>query len=143
MIEINNKLTINDSELSFTFSRSPGPGGQNVNKVASRVTLSWDVAQSRCLSEVQRQRLLVKLATRITGDGILRVISSRHRTQASNRREALRRFVVLVSDALRTPKPRKKTAPTAASRKRRLEEKRRHSRQKAERRGRSKAPDHE
>jgi ribosome-associated protein len=142
MIRINETLSIDDGELRYTFSRSPGPGGQNVNKVASRVTLSWDLAQSRCLSGDQRARLSSKLARRITGDGVLRVTSSRHRTQAANRREVLQRFADLLAEALRPAKPRTKTRPTAASQDRRLTEKRRRSRQKAERRGRG-GPDDE
>lgn len=140
-MKITDTLTIADGEISLAFSRSPGPGGQNVNKVASRVTLSWDVLHSRSVSDTQRRRLLSKLAGRLTRNGVFRIASSRHRTQAANRRDALQRFTDLVSAALKTPKPRRSTAPTSASRTRRLAEKRRRSRQKSERRGRTESGD--
>ncbi|MFQ5424510.1 MAG: alternative ribosome rescue aminoacyl-tRNA hydrolase ArfB [Phycisphaerae bacterium] len=133
MIWINDELGIGVSEISCAYSRSPGPGGQNVNKVATRVTLRWDVAHSPALTEPQRARIVEQLATRISRAGILRVVASRHRSQAANRRAAIERFSDLLADALRIQRPRRRTSPTRAAKERRLSEKRRRSRLKIER----------
>lgn len=130
MIKINDKLCIDEREVSFTYSQSPGPGGQNVNKVATKVTLRFDVMSSRSLSWQQRRRILDELASRISRDGMLRVVSWRHRTQVANRRDALMRFTSLLTEALRPRPVRKKTKPSRAVRERRLREKRLRSRQK-------------
>jgi ribosome-associated protein len=123
MIRINDRLEIPESELTFTASRSGGPGGQNVNKVSSRVTLTFDLAQSPSLSSDQRQRISDKLATRINNDGILRVISQQTRSQDLNREQALLRFIELLRDALIVERTRVKTRPSSGARERRLEEK--------------------
>ncbi len=136
MIRINDKLRIGDGEISFTYSRSPGPGGQNVNKTASKATLWFDVANSPSLSADQRRRLRSELATRIGRDGMLRVVSWRHRTQLANRRDALARFTGLLAEALRPRLRRKPTRPSRASRERRLSDKQHRSRLKQTRRGR-------
>jgi ribosome-associated protein len=100
MIEILPGVAIHEGELTFTASRSGGPGGQNVNKVATRVTLRFDVADSPSLSPDQKARILERLATRINKGRILQVVSQRHRTQAANRRAALERFAELLRCAL-------------------------------------------
>ncbi len=131
---IDERLTLPDDELSFVTSRSSGPGGQNVNKVESRVTLLFDVAGSPTLTAGQKQRLAERLATRINRSGVLRVTSQKHRTQAANRAAAEARFVELVAGALERRRRRVATRPGAAAARRRLEEKRRRSRLKADRR---------
>ncbi|MCH8251780.1 MAG: aminoacyl-tRNA hydrolase [Planctomycetes bacterium] len=123
MVEINPTLAIPRAELRFVCSRSPGPGGQNVNKVNTRVTLHFDVATSPLLTEAQRARILDKLSTRIDRSGVLRVVSSRHRTQIANRRAVVQRFAELLADALLRPKPRKQTRVSKGAIARRLETK--------------------
>ena len=123
MIHITHSLAIPENEISFTASRSGGPGGQNVNKVSSRVTLSFDVAASRTLSEEQRRIILTKLATRINHDGVLRIVSQRTRSQDLNRTDALDRFSDLLRRALTPVRQRVKTAVPGAAKQRRLEEK--------------------
>jgi ribosome-associated protein len=130
-LRITDDLVIDDSELEYEFARSGGPGGQNVNKVETKVTVLWDLAASPCLDVDQRARLEARLANRITKDGVLRVTSQRHRTREANRADALDRFVELVADALIEQPRRKRTrTPTKAKRKR-LEAKRRRSEKKA------------
>jgi ribosome-associated protein len=133
MIQITPDLALPDEEISFATSRSSGPGGQNVNKLETRVTLRFDLAGSAALSEEQRARLRERLATRITKDGVLHVTSQRHRSQMANRDAAVERFVELVGEALREEVPRKKTRPSRAAKARRLDEKRRRSGRKRER----------
>ena len=126
-IEINRKLEIQEYEISYTFSRSSKPGGQNVNKVSTRVTLLFDVEASQSLTDRQRERIGEKLASRIGKDGVLRVVSQKYRTQKANREAALGRLVDLLADAL---KPRRRRRPTAVPRvvkEGRLEAKRRRS----------------
>jgi len=130
MLKINDNLSIKDEEIRFTYSRSPGPGGQNVNKTATKVTLWFDVSGSASLSADQRRRLCAALSTRIGRDGRLRVSGWRHRTQSANRREVLARFVVLLASAMRPKRPRRATRPSRAARERRLREKRLRGRQK-------------
>jgi ribosome-associated protein len=133
MIPVNEDLSIPDEEVAFTTSRSGGPGGQNVNKLETRVTLRFDLDGSPSLSGEQKTRLRERLATRITKDGVLHVTSQRHRTQAANREAAVERFAELLRENLREEAPRKKTRPSKAARARRLEEKRRRSQRKRER----------
>lgn len=133
-IRITGELSIPLEELSFTFSRSGGPGGQNVNKVSTRATLHFDVARSTSLGEGQRAALMRNLATRISKEGILRVSSQKHRTQRANREAAIERFAVLLREALAVRRRRRPTSPTEASRRRRLERKRLRSRIKTGRR---------
>ena len=133
MIEVTEHLAIPEHELHFMASRSSGPGGQHVNKVSSRITLSFNVAESASLSAEQKHRLLTRLATRISKDGILRVVSQKYRSQTANRDAAIARFIALLQDAL-TPVPRrKKTTVTATARQQRLEEKKRQSKRKQQR----------
>jgi ribosome-associated protein len=114
-----------DNEITFEFSRSSGPGGQNVNKVSTAVRLRFDVGGSRSLSEDVKARLVQIAGKRITRDGVLIVEARRFRTQDRNRQDALERLRDLLARARRKPKHRKRTRPSAESKERRLEGKRR------------------
>ena len=127
MIEIKGDIFISEDELVFKASRSGGPGGQNVNKVNTRVTLFFDVVNCESLSDWQKQRILTRLATRTDKNGILRVVSQKFRTQRANRNAAVERLQELLTDALKTRPIRKKTKVSYAAKQRRLEEKRRRS----------------
>ncbi|MHC4105736.1 MAG: alternative ribosome rescue aminoacyl-tRNA hydrolase ArfB [Planctomycetota bacterium] len=127
MIEITNDIFIREDELIFKASRSGGPGGQNVNKVNTRITLFFDVANCESLSGVQKQRILARLATRTDKNGVMRVVSQKFRTQKANRRAAVERLGELLGEALKTRPLRKKTRIPYAIKRRRLEEKRRRS----------------
>ena len=129
-IRINDALQIPREELAFEASRSGGPGGQNVNKVNTRIMLRFDVASSPALSDWQRARIRSRLATRITKDGVLVVVSQRHRTQRANRQATVERFAELLCEALKRKRVRKKTKPSRGSVERRLDSKKRHSRRK-------------
>jgi ribosome-associated protein len=133
-ITINEQLAIPESELSFRFSRSSGPGGQHVQKSDTRVELLFDVARSPALTDEQRARILERLGTQIDGEGVLRVVSSATRSQLENRAEAVARFQALLAGALRVRKRRKPTRPSAAAREERLTEKKVRSQHKATRR---------
>lgn len=127
-------LEIPDAELVERFSRSSGPGGQSVNTTDSRVELSWDVAGSAALDELQRDRLLDRLAGRLV-DGVLTIAASEHRSQLRNRHAARMRLRNLVAEALEPPSPpRRATRPSRAAKARRLDSKRRHGDLKAARR---------
>ena len=127
MIFINDNLTIPDDELTFEFSRSSGPGGQNVNKVSTRATLLFDVSGSPSLTEEQRSRIMHQLQTRITKTGVLRVTSQKHRSQSANREAARERFAELINTALQRPRPRRKTKLPKGVRERRLKDKKQRS----------------
>lgn len=125
MIHINRTITIDQSEIQEYFVRTSGPGGQNVNKVATAVQLRFDVANSHSLPEEVRKRLISLAGKRITGDGILIVDARRFRTQGRNRKDATDRLTELIRKAAQRPKIRRKTRPTLASKIRRLESKHR------------------
>ncbi len=111
-------------ELQFYTSRSSGPGGQNVNKVNSKVELRFDLANSQLLTDEQKAVLIQKLASKLTNDGLLIVVSQRDRSQLSNKEDAINRFYQLLSKALTPTKTRKKTNPSRSSVEKRLEVKR-------------------
>ena len=124
-LRVDSELTIPESELSWRFSRSSGPGGQGVNTADSRVELVWDVAGSAVLSSLQRDRILDRLASRVV-EGVLTVTASEHRAQLRNRDAARARLAALVADALRPPSPaRRPTKPGRGAKERRLEAKKR------------------
>jgi len=127
MIEVADDIFICEDELVFKFSRSGGPGGQNVNKVNTRVTLLFDVVNCESFSDVQKKQILKRLATRASKDGVVRVVSQRYRTQKANRRVAVERLVGLLREALRTKPARRKTVVPQRARRKRLEEKKRRS----------------
>ena len=128
-------LEIPLSELRFKFSRSSGPGGQNVNKLNTRAELYFDFAHSGVLSQMQRQRIAEKLSARLSGRGELVVNSERFRTQGRNREDCLDKLAALLAEAIKPPPPkRKKTRPGRAAQARRLEGKKRHADKKKSRR---------
>ena len=132
MVRILEDLDIPEGELTFTTSRSSGPGGQNVNKVNTRVTLLFEV-ESPSLSEQQRQAVRTRLAGRINREGVLRVVSQRHRTQLANRETAVQRFADLLREALAEEQERVPVRLPETVNEKRLEAKRRRSRTKRER----------
>jgi ribosome-associated protein len=131
---INASFSIPVAELRFRFVRSRGPGGQHVNTSATQVELVFDVAHSPSLSEARRQIILSKLRNRIDSDGMLRIESQSTRSQLRNRQDVIARFQSLLREALKPRTKRRPTQPTAASRERRLENKKRRSATKRVRR---------
>ena len=126
MIEITPSFSIDESELQFAFVRSSGPGGQNVNKVATAVQLRFDVTTSSLPMEV-KERLRHLAGNRITREGELLIEAKSHRTQEQNREEAVHRLVELMQHAFKKPKARTKTKPTKVSQEKRLKEKKQRS----------------
>jgi ribosome-associated protein len=125
MIRITDRISIDESELEESFIRASGPGGQNVNKLASAVQLRFDVRRSPSLSDDVRTRLERLAGRRLTRDGVLVITAQRHRTQERNREDARERLVALIRQAATPPVPRRPTRPTKASRERRIESKKR------------------
>jgi ribosome-associated protein len=134
MIHINNTITLDESEIQEYFVHASGPGGQNVNKVATIVQLRFNVANSHSLSEEIRERLISLAGKRITEDAILIIDARRYRNQKRNREDAINRLVELIRKAAQRPKIRRKTRPTLGSKIRRLESKRRNAEIKRARR---------
>lgn len=137
MLEITPSFHFDERELQFDYVRASGPGGQNVNKVATAVQLRFDVFNSPSLASDIKGRLIRLAGKRVNADGVLVLESRRFRTQESNREDAVRKFTELLRRSLLPPKPRRKTRPTAASREKRLQEKKRKGETKKIRQSRS------
>jgi ribosome-associated protein len=135
MLEIAPGILVDESELRVEFVRASGPGGQNVNKLATAVQLRWDVAATAALPEAAKLRLRRLAGRRMTAEGALVIEARRYRTQEQNRQDALERLKTLVERALQPPKPRKATRPSAAARQKRLEAKKKRGEIKRLRRG--------
>jgi ribosome-associated protein len=133
-MDITDTLAIPDDELEFSYARSGGPGGQNVNKVASKAVLRWNLAANTSLPADVKDRLRQQQANRITDEGDLLIQGQRFRDQARNAEDCLERLRAMVLQALHPPTPRRKTRPTRGSRQRRLTDKRQHSERKTRRR---------
>lgn len=133
-LDITATLRIPRSELTYRATRAGGPGGQHVNKTATRIELWWHPATSPSLGEDDRARLLARLAPRLDGAGWLRIVAASERSQLRNREAATRRFRAALAAALRVEKPRRKTKPSAAARAARLADKRRRADTKLRRR---------
>jgi ribosome-associated protein len=134
MLQVTDRITIDPAELEETFVRASGPGGQNVNKVATAVQLRFDVRGSRSLPEAVRARLVEIAGSRLTGEGAIVITAGRFRSQVRNREDARERLVALIRRAAMPVKPRRATKPPRASKLRRAEEKRRRSTVKSLRR---------
>jgi ribosome-associated protein len=130
MLRINDQICINDDELEERFVRASGPGGQNVNKLATAVQLRFDARRSPSLPQDVRERLMALAGRRLTGEGAIVIIAQTHRTQEQNRREARARLIDLIRRAAVAPKKRRPTKPSRAARRQRLESKVRHGRKK-------------
>lgn len=130
LLQITASVRVPVSELHFRTSRSSGPGGQNVNKLETRVELLFDVARSPSFSDEQRHRILQNLASRIDGDGVLHISSQRSRSQWENKQGTIEKLVSLLREALKVRRKRIKTAPTRGSNETRVQRKKKHSQKK-------------
>lgn len=134
MFEIDHRLRVPEEELEWSFVRSGGPGGQNVNKVASKAVLRWDVARTPSLPADVKTRLRAQQANRITNEGVLILSSQQHRDQERNRQECLEKLRAMILHASVVPKKRRRTRPTRASQERRIQAKKRRASIKTSRR---------
>jgi ribosome-associated protein len=134
MLPINHHIQVPEDEFTWTFVRSGGPGGQNVNKVASKAVLRWNLAASPSLPEEVKARVRARNPGRVTVEGDLILTSQRYRDQERNREDCLEKLRALILAATVVPKGRKKSKPTRASRERRLAEKKHRSAAKSNRR---------
>jgi len=124
-LQVTDEVSIPRDELSIRASRSGGAGGQHVNTSSTRIELLWNIAETRALPEGVRDGVLQRLGSRTNADGVIRIVSSEHRSQLRNREAAEERLVKLVRGALTVPRARRKTAPTRASKEARLKAKKR------------------
>ena len=134
MIEVTDRIQLSEEDLAFEYVRASGPGGQNVNKVSTAVRLRFDVRNSPSLPFDVRERLVRLAGKRMSNEGVLMIHAQKFRTQEANRREAVERLVELIRKASERPEIRRPTRPTAGSRVRRLDAKRRRGATKAGRR---------
>lgn len=133
-IELRRGVRVPETELDLRASRSSGPGGQSVNTTSSKIELRWNVRESGALTPVQRQRVLEQLSNRITGDGVLILTGSEYKSQHQNSQAVRARFRAIVSDALEPPTPRRTTRVSRSQKRKRLDNKRKHSDKKRLRR---------
>ena len=133
-LALTDSIVIPEEEVSVSAVRSSGPGGQNVNKVSTKVRLKWDVGSSKALPEPWRQRVLVRYKKRISSEGMLVLTSQRFRDQSRNREDCFAKLRELLLAVRHPPTPRKKTRPSKGAQRRRLEQKKQRSQQKASRR---------
>jgi ribosome-associated protein len=134
LLVVSPSLAIPRAELEVKATRAGGPGGQHVNTSSTRIELRWNVRTSRALDDAMRERLLARLASRLDGEGAVRVVASEHRSQRQNREAAEARLTEMVRKALLVPKTRRPTKPSRAVKARRLDEKRKQSEKKQQRR---------
>lgn len=130
MIHVHSSLSIPLREVQFVYGTSSGPGGQHVNKVATKATLLFHLDQSSTISRSQRNRICKKLHTRINKDGVMRVSSSKHRSQRANREAVIERFALLLSEALKVRKKRKKSSISRVQKQKRLNQKKKRGERK-------------
>ena len=121
MLRINRQIALDEGEITFSYIRAGGPGGQNVNKVASAAQLRFDAMASSSLTDEVRERLLALAGQAATKEGVIVITARRHRSQDMNREDALQRLIGLIERACQRPKPRRATRPSAAARRRRVE----------------------